>query len=455
MAPHHVISTCRHDRSVCSKTCWFILWCSTLASGVFAVDFEVSRISDPKTNSRDPVISETGLAAWTYSSSADLASAYSHIAVYESANKKIDTSTLLHFTGAAKLQFHQNKLAFVANYLDTKQRRLMRPGAPPVTITNAMGEIIQEKRPDIDTSDSVTYALDEIARQSVSQTGDGGRASASRETGQASVSTVWVWQYGTKNIDRMPTTNLGNQGPAIWDNIIVWQSEQEWPFGYEIMYSMGGSEIRQLTTNRYYELVPQVHRDKIVWYGWDGYDYEIFMHDIERDETIQITDNRYDDTMPQIWNDVIVWEGYPGVEGQIYMWKDGQTTRISQNADDDINPRIWENYIVWQGFDGDDFEIYLYDIAKGGEAIKLTSNNFDDTNPRIRDDLLVWMGYHDNWDAEIYYADLRGISSANDVRIERLTDNDVEDRDVSTAGRRIIWVTEESGTPQIMLAEPR
>lgn len=412
-----------------------------------AIDFSVSRISDPRASSRDPVISETGWAAWTYFDTNQLASSFSHIALYNAPAATNDNKSLLLFIGATRLHFHSNHLTFVSGYLDTRSRRLRRPGGlidqPAGTNGTNDTDIVAAARPDINTDDSIQYNIADLAADGTTTEKPGGE-----------LTTVWLWHAGEQSIQRMPAQKLSNVSPAHWGGITTWQWEQEWPFGYEIMYSRGG-DIMQLTTNRFYDLAPQVHGDKIVWFGWDGYDYEIYMYDTTREEITQITNNRYDDTAPQIWNDVIVWEGYPGVEADVFMWRNGETTKISDNLDDDLYPRIWGKYVVWQGFDGDDFEIYLYDIEKDDPPFKITSNTFDDTNPRIHDDLIVWTGYHDNWDSEIYYADLRDVAIPGGIEVRRLTDNDVDDRDVSTASRRIIWVTEESSIPQIMLGQPR
>lgn len=413
-----------------------------LYSNVFALDFNVIRISDPLTSSRDPVISATGLAAWTYFNTNQMSSAYSHIAIYNAADASVDTTSLLLFIGATKLYLQSNNMVFVSGYLDTRQKRLRRPEPRASTPTNEATSAVTDKR-DLDISNSIQYNISELSENK----DDDSKASGD-------LTTVWLWRHGEQSIQRMPAQKLNNVSPAHWGELTTWQWEQEWPFGYEIMYTRGG-DIIQLTTNKFYDLGPQVHGDKIVWFGWDGYDYEIFMFDAARNETIQITSNRFDDTAPYIWNDVIVWEGYPGVEADVFMWRDGTTTKISDNLDDDLYPRIWDKYVVWQGFDGDDFEIYLYDIEKGGSPLKVTSNNFDDTNPQIHDDLITWMGFHDNWDSEVYHADLRGVGIPGGIEVRRMTENEIDDRDVRTAGRRIIWVAEERNLPQIMFAQPR
>lgn len=263
-------------------------------------------------------------------------------------------------------------------------------------------------------------------------------------------SEIWAWKIGDPEVRRVTVDGRNDYAPSVYGDILAWQKARGFPFGWEIMALVGDNRM-QLTTNFYYDMAPQVQGRDIVWYGWDGYDYEIFLYNANKNETVQITDNRFDDVGPMVWNGAVVWESYPAVEADILLYRDGEIQEISDNLEDDISPRIWDRFVVWQGFDGDDFELWLYDMSTGNEAIKLTSNDFDDVQPCIMDGLLVWMAYVDNWDAEIYYLDLTEIP----YQPKALTENDDDDLDPQTAGRRVIWRTERDGRNMIMLAEPK
>lgn len=414
-----------------------LIYVSISTGDAHAQSYAIEKISRPNLSNRDPAINEAGQIAWVYYSTNRGDSAYSHIATYNTASDTIDDKSLLLSVSSTRLTFHSNNLTFVASYLNTKTHRLKRPEARVVDELNPDGQT-KPNEPDIDISRSIAVAVDENDVESLKRT------------------TAWIWNLTSKELTRIPTKRSDNIGPGLWGNIIAWQWEQDWPFGYEILYSTVGGTPVQLTTNKFYDMGPVVFDGKIAWFGWDGYDYEVFLHDIAKGETTQITSNRYDDTNVQFANNFIVWEGYAGVEADIYLWRNGEITKISDNLDDDINPRIWQNKVVWQGFDGDDFEIFFYDVDAGGAAIKLTSNNFDDTNPEISNDVVAWLGFHDNWDSEIYAADIAGITNPDNINIIRITDNDIDDMDVQTAGRKIVWVAEQQGGQlDIMLAEPR
>jgi beta propeller repeat protein len=420
-----------------------------------AQEFAIRQISREQTVNSEPVISETGLAAWMYYATNDVFTAHSHIAVFQK-DERIDLTdgltTLMY--GAGKPQVDSNHLVFIANYKeysDGDVTWVLREAA-----NRDEGEIREVPALYKASEEGGVQKLEDVFGQPstnevVPVVGIDTNVARRQPSGAAE---IWSWHVGDTDIRRVSHDNRNDFSPSHWGNTITWQKAKGWPFGWEIMALVGDTRM-QLTTNYFYDLSPKAHGNKIVWYGWDGFDYEIYLFDSDKMETIQLTDNRYDDVAATVWGDVVVWEGYAGLEADIFIWKDGVITKISDNLEDDLYPRIWNNKVVWQGFDDDDFEIYFYDIEKGGEPIKLTSNNFDDTNPEIRDDLVVWMGYHDNWDAEIFYVDVRNISSADDIKPVQLTANEEDDRDPDTAGRRIVWVSENSGNTHILLAEPK
>jgi beta propeller repeat protein len=439
-------------------SCLILTTASTVISPSYAQDFIVRTVSAPEAINRDPVISETGMAAWMYYGTNVIVSSHSHIAIYNGTNR-MDLTDGLTTTlyGAAKPSVHSNRVVFIANH----SQRL-----DPTEVNWVLREVAVRDEGDIRELPAAYRATEEGGEQRlisvfgqmdstnevvVPVTGLDTNAPRRHPSGE---SEIWSWRMGDEDIQRVTSDARNDYAPSLWGDTVAWQKAKGWPFGWEIMALVDGT-MMQLTTNYYYEMAPKVHGNKIVWYGWDGFDYEIFLFDSEKNETIQITSNRFDDVAPQVWGDVVVWEGYAGVEADVYIWKDGEIRQISTNIDDDLYPRIWNNKVVWQGFDGDDFEIYLYDIDRGGDPIKITSNNYDDTNPEIHDNLIVWMGYHDNWDSEIFYADIRNLSSPGDIQVVRLTDREEDDRDPKTASRRIVWVSEVDGNTQIMLAEPR
>jgi Tol biopolymer transport system component len=126
---------------------------------------------------------------------------------------------------------------------------------------------------------------------------------------------------------------------------------------------------KSITQNAYTDWSPQINDNgRVVWQGFDGTDFEIFVYDNAMHVTTQLTNNTYEDNSPQINNNgQVVWVGqtYFGGGNKDIFFYDGTTTlRLTNNTVDEIAPMINDNgQIVWYGFDGTDYEIYLYSGA--------------------------------------------------------------------------------------------
>jgi hypothetical protein len=69
-----------------------------------------------------------------------------------------------------------------------------------------------------------------------------------------------------------------------------------------------GAKIIQLSDNIYNDFSPHINtQGQVVWFGHDGYDFEIFLYDGAK--TIQLTDNERNDRNPHMNdNGQVVWE---------------------------------------------------------------------------------------------------------------------------------------------------
>jgi len=162
----------------------------------------------------------------------------------------------------------------------------------------------------------------------------------------------------------------------------------------------------QVTDNNYYDAVPQINDNgDVVWQGYDGSDYEIFLYDRATGLTLQLTDNYYYDATPQInCNGDVVWRGYDGYSYEIFLYDrtSGATTKLSNMDYSASSPQInCKGDVVWVGVDGYDYEIFLYDKASGA-TLQLTDNYSPEASPQINDNGdVVWQG-HDGLDDEIF-----------------------------------------------------
>ena len=169
--------------------------------------------------------------------------------------------------------------------------------------------------------------------------------------------------------------------------------------------------ITQITDNSNDDKYPQINDNgQVVWMGYDGTDYQIFLYDGA--STTQITDNSNDDKYPQINdNGQVVWMGYDGTDYQILLYDGSTTKQITDNSYDDWYPGINANgYVVWQGegnLDPEDLstdvEIFLYD-STSKSTTQITDNSFSDHSPQINDNgWVVWVR-HDFPEEQIFLA---------------------------------------------------
>jgi hypothetical protein len=87
----------------------------------------------------------------------------------------------------------------------------------------------------------------------------------------------------------------------------------------------------------------------------------------------QLTNNSYGDYWPKINdNGYVVWRGFDGSDYEIFLYDGTTTTQITNNSYDDKYTQINDNgYVVWAGSDGSDDEIFLYD---GATTTQITNN---------------------------------------------------------------------------------
>jgi hypothetical protein len=73
-----------------------------------------------------------------------------------------------------------------------------------------------------------------------------------------------------------------------------------------------------LTDNAYYDGAAQIDQGRVVWMGYDGRDYEIFLYADEN--TTQLTSNDTMDSGPQVHNGQVAWTGYPRNSAEIFLY---------------------------------------------------------------------------------------------------------------------------------------
>ncbi len=405
------------------------LWLAALLPAL-AGEFSILQIADENLVNREPVVSDSLVAWYAYVENPDQ-QANSQVFIYR--NGKRENLTSDPKTSHAHPHVYKNTIVWEGQFAEVPLNADQPgEGTAGTTPSNAPPAAAAGAEPAAADTNVVTGTF-----------GPEGGKQFQEHPGSSPWNILMSRDSGMVPLG--PPAAVNGIAPRCGERLTVWQRAAPWPCGWEIMVWQEGA-IRQITTNCFYDMSPQVYGDQVVWFGWDGQDYEIYLYKAGPNSIEQLTDNSYDDISPVIWDTMIAWEAYPAVDADIFIWKDGLSQKISDNTEDDTNPRIWNGQVVWQGLVEDDYEIFYYD---GKKTIKLTSNDFDDLEPDIRDDMVCWVGYHNNWDAEIFVVEKIG------ERPVMLTDNDYEDRNPRTAARRVVWEAKRAGKPLIYLAEPK
>jgi len=166
--------------------------------------------------------------------------------------------------------------------------------------------------------------------------------------------------------------------------------------------------ITRLTDNEYRDTEPQINdNNDVVWMGYDGNDYEIYMYEWLIDWVWQITDNSYDDLNPKINNNGdIAWQGRDGSERQILFYENDADTIWEISSSDpgshynamepDLNDA---GDIVWEEYDGFVYNIFLYRNSTGDIYQLTTDIDANNYNPRINDngDITWFRHYSDSF----------------------------------------------------------
>lgn len=164
--------------------------------------------------------------------------------------------------------------------------------------------------------------------------------------------------------------------------------------------------ITKITDNAYEDDAPQYDAlsDSIVWQRLIEGRYQIISYDVETSKEVQITSDRYNNMEPQRSGDAIVWQGWVGNDWEIFMLEGDELTMLSDNTIQDITPSITGEYVVWQSFEFDAWKMKVYDIrTKKIETIE-DSNGGSIENPRF---VLVYDSKLDSGDVETRGYDLK------------------------------------------------
>ena len=226
-----------------------------------------------------------------------------------------------------------------------------------------------------------------------------------------------------------------------------------------------------LTQNDHDDGDPQIGNDLgyelnddgfMVWQGWDGSDWEIFLTQETNTNPPPFTNNSVDDRKPDINNaGTVVWQRRIGSDSEILLDSGFGETNLSNNpACNDTDPRIGNGgHVTWQGYCAYssptsfyDYEIFLYD----GVSVTNISDDHGsyplhgaDTKPQVnRLGHVVWVKDLITFSNVYYYDGLSGpvnlSNSTSTVSDPRINDSNC-----------VVWSQHDGSTWQIFFWDGR
>ncbi|MCL4367910.1 MAG: S-layer homology domain-containing protein [Actinobacteria bacterium] len=144
----------------------------------------------------------------------------------------------------------------------------------------------------------------------------------------------------------------------------------------------------QITHNWTKNEQPQLDTRHLVWQAWDGFDWEIESEDLSTGVITQLTDDQLDQTDPRLTGDRVVWATHvlpgpdipasyivrnPVPQLTVYDYRDGKTTTIPGSVGA-REVEVTGDLVSWVAGDGDRAEVYVHDLATG-ETKRLTNDH--------------------------------------------------------------------------------
>ena len=315
------------------------------------LEFDIVQIDEGHRMNQDVVISDSGLVAWSASTTNDLDFTASALVVWqEGETREISAGHPDRHAEQIRPRVWGNQIVWGSSYPEHWS------GIPSWVLIDVPDQ--HTPYPELNAQWRVTRVTDntgggtgdvtqvfELIRDDDEEDDDLPRRVHRQPSGDKEI----LFWPGEGEFQRITWDTRNDINPTIGDGILSWQKAKGFPFGWEIMvYEIESGERWQITTHFFYDMGPQAFGNLVTWYGWDGEDYEIYLYDHSDKSITQVTDNRFDDESPRIWGERIVWEAFAPVEPDVYFWSrpEGKVRRISRNVEQDVNPRIWENYVV-------------------------------------------------------------------------------------------------------------
>lgn len=134
--------------------------------------------------------------------------------------------------------------------------------------------------------------------------------------------------------------------------------------GDKEIYIEKGGELVQISQNQFDDDAPYYDEvsDTAVWHRLIDGRYQIIVYDFDTEEEEQITHDRYNNMQPNRFGSALVWQGWVGSDWEIFLSEGDEITMLTDNTTHDITPSINGTHIVWQSFENNAWRMKVYDM---------------------------------------------------------------------------------------------
>ena len=266
---------------------------------------------------------------------------------------------------------------------------------------------------------------------------------------------VWQQRSGTRTTSSSMTSIPGSRPsiPRIPGSTIATsicraarghRGRRRLPISYVYLYDIAaGGEPQRLTTIVPSEQHPSLSMGRVVWSGFDGQDWELFLY--AGGAVTQLTNNAADEREP--WFDG-EWVASVGNKWSVSQSDDdaavtninGTLSRLLRGSLHDKSIRVRGNHVVWLSGQQSSFfdhkgEVWLHDIA--ANITQRISPDLDSTLLQIDGGRVVWVdeapGYYQT-EIVVYY-----IATGH---TQRLNKSNMHDNMPDLNGHELVWVTD-------------
>lgn len=171
-------------------------------------------------------------------------------------------------------------------------------------------------------------------------------------------------------------------------------------------------ESTQLTFNQEEDAAPYYDglSKTVVFHRLIGARYQIVSLDLETNEEEVLTHDSYNNMQPTRHGDLVVWQGWVGNDWEVFLQEGDEIQMLTDNGTHDIGPYLSGEYVIWQSDNGNGWSVMVYDIATKMMRSVDESDGASIENPRL---VLVYDAKHENGDVETRGYDLNSEKSVS------------------------------------------